>query len=141
MNATDRIDYTRPFAENVQGTLYARFRLDADGDPIYETVDEGTRSYTIDIYLHSTQSNEISTVIYFLDGSEAGQSLGRSVDQNNDFPATIESAGDALLLVKVWMGLLRKYEQRAWLSQMLENGYGKDPPAEVKSAILRIKVN
>lgn len=147
MQATDRIDYTRPFAENVQGTFYARFRLDADGAPMYEIAgyqDGPARYYKIDVYLHSTKSDAITSVHYALDDGEAVKVLGRSEDRHNDFRATIESAGDVLLLIQVWMGplgSLRKYEQRAWLSQMLENGYDKEPSSEVTSAILRIKVN
>jgi hypothetical protein len=140
VNATDRIDYTRPFAENVQGTLYARFRLDADGIPMYQIVDGNTRLYTIDIFLLSPRSAQIEEVTYFFDDPTSPNPLGTSTNRDNDFLATIESSGDALLRVEVRVGS-RIYEQRAWLSQMLENGYAKDVTPTVQSAILRIKVN
>ena len=139
VNATDRIDYTRPFAENVKGLLYARFRLDADDTPIYE-VSEGSRFYTIDVYLLSPQSSEIEEVTYFFDDKTSPDPLGNSTDRANDFQATIESPGDAMLRVEVRLGS-SVYEQRAWLSQMLENGYAKGATPAVQSAILHIKVN
>ncbi|MBN9119935.1 MAG: hypothetical protein J0I06_12365 [Planctomycetes bacterium] len=139
MNATDRIDYTRPFAEQVEGTLYARFRLDADGVPIYE-VWGGDRFYTIDVYLLSPKAAGIDEVTYFFDDSASPEPLGSSADRANDFRATIDSPGDARLRVEVRIGD-SVYEQRAWLSQMLENGYAKGATPAVRSAILHIKVS
>lgn len=144
MNATDRIDYTRPFAENVRGTLYARFRRDADGIPMYEIAGSEygpARYYTIDVHLLSPHATDIDEVIYSIgDGKESSVVLGGTTDQANDFRVTIESPGDAMLRVQVRIGD-KIYDQRAWLSQMLENGYDGNPPAEVKPAIMRIKVN
>lgn len=143
MNATDRIDYTRPFIENVRGTLYARFRLDADGIPMYENAGSESglaRYYTIDVYLLSPRATEIDEVIYSIGDGTGSNVLGKTADQANDFRATIESPGDAMLRIQVRIGD-KVYDQRAWLSQMLENGYDGNPPAEVKSAILRIKVH
>jgi hypothetical protein len=139
MNATDRIDYTRPFTEHVRGTLYARFRLDADGAPMYE-VWNGARLYTIDVYLHSPRPAEVEAVSYYFDDPTAPGALGDSTDRDNDFLVTIESPGDALLRVQVRVGG-RMYEQRAWLSQMLENGYPKEAAPAIQSAILDIKVH
>lgn len=149
MNATDRIDYTRPFTENVQGTLYARFRLDPGGAPMYE-LDGRVHIYAIDVYLHTPKAAEIGAVDYYLGEVSDQTHLGRSIDRHNDFPLAIESGGDAVLVVQVSfghpfvvspVGFGRVYEQRAWLSQMLDNGYGSDPPPEVRSALIRVKVN
>jgi hypothetical protein len=139
MNATDRIDYTRPFAENVRGHLYARFRLDADGLP-QSAIEDRLYVYTIDIYLHSTRAGEIDRVEYGFGGVAPADALGQSRDRDNDFRETIESFGDTSIAVRVHLGS-RTYEQSAWLSQMLENGHAKDMTTAIKAAILRIKVN
>lgn len=138
MNATDRIDYARPFAQDVRGVLYARFRLDADGAPMYALVDR-VRYYTIDICLHSPRAGEIDEVAYYLESAPAPAPLGESTDRVNDFPATIECPGDDLLRVQVRIGG-RTYEQRAWVSQMLDNGYPAKPSAAVQEALLHVRV-
>ncbi|MDY3561779.1 hypothetical protein R5W23_003207 [Gemmata sp. JC673] len=130
MNATDRIDYTPPFVENVQGTLYARFCLDPDGVPVYEDTPLG-RVYTLTVYLLSPRRDEIEEVTY---------RATKSTDRDNDFAAVIECDGDEPLPVNVRIGG-RVYKQRAWLSQMLENGYSKDAPPAIQSAMLRVKIN
>lgn len=142
MNLTDQIDYARPFAEDVKGKLYARFRLDAERIPMY-AVSDGARYYTIDIYLHSPRADTIDGVTYLIDDPTTPESLGESDDRVNDFAAAIECPGDALLRVQVRIGG-RVYEQRAWLSQMLENGYPRVATSyfdAVRSAILYVRVH
>jgi hypothetical protein len=137
---TDIITYTRPFAENVKGQLYARFRLDPEGIPEFQRDEDGLRHYTIDVYLHSPRANEIDEVKYIMDDPTYYDPVGYSTDKANDFREEIQSYGQVPVVVKVQIGN-QVYEQRVWLSQMLENGHLKDTNPGIQSAIQRIKVN
>lgn len=139
MNATDRIDYARPFTEHVKGTLYARFRLDPEGVPVVEFW-EGAKVYTMDVCLLSPRAAEIDEVRYTFDGPGAPEPIGASTDRDNDFRITIESAGDEPIRVFVRIGD-HTYEQFAWLSQLLDNGYGRAASPAVRSAVLNVRVN
>jgi hypothetical protein len=139
MNATDQIDYARPFTERVKGTLYARFRLDSTGAPQFE-VWQGERLYTLDLYLVSPYAGAIDEVRYTLDDPSEPNPLGTSTDRANDFRVAFETIGDEPLRVFVRMGG-ETYEQRVWLSQMLANGHAKALTPEIRSALIEIRVN
>lgn len=140
MNTTDPIDYTRPFAEQVKGQLYARFRLGPDQLPEFEEDADGLRHYTIDVYLHSPRADEIEEVKYVMDDPTYYDPVGYSDDTVNDFHEVIQSYGEVPIIVKVQLGS-RVYEQRTWLSQMLLNGHAKDMTPAVREAIDLIKKN
>ena len=139
MNVADRIDYARPFIERVKGTLYARFRLDASGAPQFE-VWSGQALYAVDLYLLSPHASEISEVRYTLDDPQSSHPFGISSDRANDFRVSFETVGDEPLRVFVRIGA-DTYEQRVWLSQMLENGHARGLTPEIRSALLDIRVN
>lgn len=133
----DRISYDPPFDQNVQGRAYARFRLGPDGQPEYEEDRDGLRHYPISVYLHSPRAREIDEVTYIMDDPSYYDPIGRSTDRANDFREEIWSYGDVPVVVKVRIAD-DKYEQRAWLSQMLDNGHQKDTNMAIRSAIQRI---
>lgn len=135
----DAIDYDPPFATNVQGRLYARFRLGPDKVPEYESDPDGLRHYPIHVHLHSPRAADIREVQYIMDDPSYDDPKGRSTDRANDFREEVWSYGDVPVIIRVKIGE-NTYEQRAWLSQMLENGYPAGAPA-IQAAIQRIKVN
>src|SRR5713101_8036400 len=120
-NAADRIDYTKPFRENVQGQLKARFRLDSEGEPRYEPHpdDRRLRVYTIEVFLETQRAKEIKGVRYYLDDPSYVDPEGYSDDADNQFREEITSYGDVEIVVTVEMDG-HEYKQRAWLSNMLE---------------------
>jgi hypothetical protein len=140
--AIDRIDYTKPFKESVQGRLKARFRLDADREPMYEVDDDDPRlrHYTIEVLLETPRAEEIKGVTYYLDDPSYVDPQGYSSDAANEFREEITSYGDVEIIVTVEMPK-HKYQQRAWLSNMLENGHADDMTKAIRSALQRIKVN
>ncbi len=142
MQATDSIVYTDPFKENVQGRLMAQFRLDSVGKPKYERHpdDRRLRVYTIDVYLKTTRAQEIKAVHYYMDDPSYIDPEGYSDQADNEFREEITSYGDVEIVVTVEMSK-HKYEQRAWLSNMLENGHADDTTLAIQNAIDRIKVN
>ncbi|MCI0699887.1 MAG: hypothetical protein L0241_02215 [Planctomycetia bacterium] len=140
MNTADPIDYTRSFADNVRGQLYARFRLGPDGTPEFEEDEDGLRHYTIDVYLRSPRADEIYEVKYVMDDPTYYDPVGYSADATNDFHEVIQSYGEVPVVVTVQIGG-RVYEQRAWLSQMLTNGHGAGTTPVIRDAIERIKKN
>ncbi len=132
----DRIDYTPAFTEYVKGRLYARFQLDANGEPEFEPDgdDPDLRHYTIDLYLRSPRASEIDGVEYYMNDPTYWDPEGYSEDEANDFHEVIESYGDVPIDVTVRI-IGREYKQRAWLAAMLVNGYlGEMGPAVTKSA-------
>lgn len=141
--ATDRIVYTDPFKENVQGRLKARFRIDSDGMPMYDPHDEDRRLriYTIDVFLATPRTKEIRGVEYYMDDDSYVDPEGYSDDADNEFREEITSYGDVDIVVTVEMSNHKKYEQRAWLSNMLENGHADDMTLPIRAALQRIKVN
>jgi hypothetical protein len=141
--ATDRIAYTEPFKESVEGRLKARFRVDSDGTPMYESHDEDPRLrvYTIDVFLATPRTKEIKGVKYYMDDDSYVDPEGYSDDASNEFREEITSYGDVEIVVTVEMSNHKKYEQRAWLSNMLENGHADDMTPAIRAAIQRIKVN
>jgi hypothetical protein len=138
----DRIAYTKPFQDGVQGQLKARFRVDASGEPMYET-DEGDsrlRHYYIELFLASPRAKEIKGVTYYMDDPTYVNPKGYSADADNEFREEITSYGDVEVVVTVEMPDHR-YEQRAWLSNMLENGHAGDSDPAIREALRRIKAN
>jgi hypothetical protein len=142
----DHIDYTKPFMENVKGQLKARFRLDPEGRPQF-TEHKGLRHYTIDVFLTTKRTKEIKCVHYYMDDPSYIDPNGYSDDADNEFREEISSYGDVEILVTVEMGSKEKYEQRAWLSKMLENGHASDvdmgtPKSRaIRAALQRIRAN
>jgi hypothetical protein len=141
--ATDGIVYTEPFKESVQGRLKAQFRLDSDGQPMYEPHDDDPRLrvYTIDVVLASPRAKEIKGVGYYMDDPSYVDPAGYSDDADNEFREEITSYGDVEIVVTVDMSNQKKYVQRAWLSNMLENGHADDMTPQIRAAIQRIQVN
>lgn len=139
--AIDRIAYTRPFMDSVQGRLKARFRLDSDGTPMYEPHDDDRRLrvFTIELFLATPRAKEVKAVSYFMDDPSYVDPNGYSVDADNEFREEISSYGDVEIVVTVDMPP-HKYEQRAWLSNMLENGHADDMNPAIRAAIQRIKL-
>jgi hypothetical protein len=143
---SNRIVYTKPFREKVQGQLKARFRLDSDGKPMYEPDDEeeDLRHYTMDVSLETPRASEIKGVSYYMNDPSYVDPEGYSEDADNDFQEEIQSYGDVEILVTVEMTDQKsdhEYEQRAWLSNMLENGHADDMTPAIRAAIRRIKAN
>jgi len=140
--AVDSIVYTKPFRESVQGRLKAEFRLDSDKTPMYEPHNEDPRLrvYTIDVFLATPLKKEIKGVKYYLDDPSYVDPEGYSYDADNEFRQEIASYGDVEIIVTVEMSD-HKYEQRAWLSNMLENGHADDMTPAIRAAIQRIRVN
>jgi hypothetical protein len=141
-HAPDRIDYTKPFRDNVEGQLKARFRLDAEGEPMYERHpdDRRLRVYTIDVFLETPRASAIKGVTYFMDDPSFVDPEGFSDDADNQFQEEITSYGDVEIVVTVEMADGHQYVQRAWLSNMLENGHADDMTPPVRAALERIKV-
>ncbi len=141
-HAADRILYTKPFRENVQGQLKACFRLDAERNPLYESHpdDRRLRVYTIDVFLETPRAREIKGVTYYMDDPSFTDPEGYSDDADNQFREEITSYGDVEIVVTVEMGR-QEYQQRAWLSNMLENGHADDMTTAVRAALERIRVN
>lgn len=141
-HAIDRIVYTTPFKENVQGRLMARFRLDPEGTPIYEPYQDEPRLrvYTIDMFLVTPFSTEIKGVRYYLNDPSYINPEGYTADADNKFREEISTYGDVEILITVEMLNQKKYEQRAWLSHMLENGHADDMTQEIRTALGRIRI-
>lgn len=140
--AADRIDYNRAFKENVEGRLEARFRLDPDGEPMYEPDDDDKRRrhYMIDVFLVTPRAKEIKAVTFYMDDPSFGDPKGYSDDADNQFREEIASYGDVEIDVTVKMRE-HGYKQRAWLSNMLENGHAEDMNRAIRAALERIKVS
>jgi hypothetical protein len=139
----DKVNYTEPFRDIVQGRLNATFRLDADQEPLYDTYDDEPRlrHYAIDLQLISPNSAAIDQVTYYMeDSSFEYDPEGQTGDRDNQFPMEINSYGDVEVLVTVSIGG-RKIKQRAWLSNMLENGHSEDMRPTIREALRRIKAN
>jgi hypothetical protein len=137
---TDPIPYTKAFREKVQGRLTARFRLTASGIPEFKEDPDGLRNYTLDVYLESPQADEIDGVEYAIIDPESPDPRGYSADADNNFPVWVETYGD--IPVEVTADILgREYKQRAWLSNMLENGHAGETNPAILDAIRRIKAN
>ena len=138
----DRIAYTGPFREILQGRLKARFRLDADQNPEYEPYpgDPSLRVYTIDVYLVTPLAPAIQGVTYYMNDESYLDPDGYSKDAANEFREEVTSYGDVEIVVTVEMAE-HEYKQRAWLSNMLENGHADDMSPAIRAAIQRIKVN
>lgn len=134
------VDYDPPFARNVQGSLYARFRLGPDGAPEFDREFGGFPHFPITVFVHSPKAPEIDEVEYVLDDPTFPDPV-RSKSKANDFRAEVWAYGDVPVAVRVRMGD-EVYEQRVWLSSMLELGHAKKAaiPA-VRTAIQRIKVS
>ena len=137
---TDRVDYTPAFSRSVGGQLLARFRLDRDGDPECDVDDDGLRHYTIELFLTSPRADKIDEVKYVMDDPTYYDPVGYSDDSDNDFREVIQSYGEVPVVVKVKIGD-RVYEQRAWLSNMLENGHAGNLTPAIAEAIRHIKAN
>jgi hypothetical protein len=148
MTSDDRIDYTEPFRSNVNGRLKARFRLDAEGKPQYEE-QGGLRHFYIDIFLSSARTDDIKEVKYFMNDATYLDPNGYSNDGGNEFREQITSYGDVEIVVTVVKTDGKKYEQRAWLSNMLENGHATDLDVDaetpksraIRAALQRIRTN
>lgn len=135
----NRTPYSPAFAKHVRGKLKARFQLDADGDPLY-VEDDGLRHYQLELTLESPRAAEIDSVTYILDDPTYYDPVAQSDDSDNDFREEITSYGDFQVLVRVQIGG-HEYEQRAWLSNMLEEGYADQTTPSVRNALNRIKAN
>ena len=134
-----QVQLTESFRVNVQGTLDARFQLDADGRPVQEEDDEG-HFYFINLRLKSPQRNKIDKVTYLLDASYTVSSRF-SKDGDTDFLAEITAYGDYVLTVKIQMGK-HLYVEKAWLSALLEAGHaGEAVTGPIRDAIDDIKAN
>ncbi|MBY0458506.1 MAG: hypothetical protein K2V38_14295 [Gemmataceae bacterium] len=66
--------------------------------------------------------------------------VGYSEDRANDFYEEIQSYGEVPIVIEVTIGG-DVYRQRAYLSQMLENGYRDTTNRAIKDAVRRIKIN
>ncbi len=137
---TDPIPYTKAFREKVQGRLTARFRVDAAGAPEFEEDPDGLRHYTIDVYLESPLADDIDGVEYLLIDNTSVDPRGYSADADNNFHEVIETYGDIPVEVTADIDS-REYKQRAWLSNMLENGHSGETNPAILDAIRRIKAN
>jgi hypothetical protein len=140
MPVKQRISYDTTFLQNVQGQLLARFRLDAAGNPMYRphSEDRHLRVYTIDLFLESSLADKIDRVDYFLNDTTFIDPKGSSTNKANRFQKEIASYGDVEVVVTVHMGE-KTYEQRIWLSQMLENGHTADMTGPISEALNRIR--
>ncbi|HWA28288.1 MAG TPA: hypothetical protein VG734_21750 [Lacunisphaera sp.] len=136
----DRIAYTEPFQNHVGGRLLARFRPDAAGEPQF-VMDDGLRHYLIDLLLDSPRAKEIKRVEYLMNDPTFGDdATAVSKDSDNMFPGEISSYGDVEVIVTIFMkGADAKYEQRAWLSNLLKNGHPGTGNAAIRDAIHRIE--
>lgn len=145
VDSADVIKYARPFEENVLrgpgsaiGKWQALFRAGPYGHPSYED-DEDVRFYVVDITLHSPRASEIDSVEYRLDPTFYDP-VRFSDDRDNDFSVELQTYGDFEVVVAVYKGK-QKFIQKAYLSALLKNGYGSDPPPDVKAAIQRLVEN
>ena len=137
---TDPIPYTKAFREKVQGRLMAQFRLDASGIPLFHDEPEGLRYFTLDLYLESPQAEEIDGVHYAIIDPDSYDTRGYSADADNNFPVPIETFGDSPIEVTADI-LGHEYKQRAWLSNMLENGHAGETNSAILDAIAWIRGN
>lgn len=134
------ITYARSFRESVGEGLTARFKLDANGGPLYEKDEEGTKHYFIELRLHSPRAQEIDKVSYLL-GETYYDPIRNSKDRDNDFCEEITSYGNYPIKVKVQIGS-HLYVQESWLSELLEAGYAAGGANEViRQALRDIKGN
>ena len=130
-----RINYARPFTENVKGVLKARFRLDPAGNPVCELNDDGDKVFTIDLSLEAPTAKTIDSVSYFMDDpTYSHDPEAVSIDRDNDFTEEIESYGNFEVVVTVQIGR-HIYKQRAWLSNLLEAGHETDMTPAIRQAI------
>jgi hypothetical protein len=129
------------FTKNVGGQLKARFRVDADHAPIYWKGRDGLKNYQIYLSLEeSPRAAEIDSVKYFMDDPTFWDPLAVSEDGDNGFLEEISSYGDVEVEVTVQIKN-KAYKQRAWLSNLLKDGYGQDASPEILEAIRNIKEN
>jgi len=133
----DKVFYERAFDAEVKGRLYARFHIDADGVPEFET-DDDCRNYIVNLYLLSANATEIFDVTYEIDDTTDLVPIGHSTRRANDFCVSITSSRDVPIHVGVKIGNA-VYKQRAWLSNMLENGYARKSNSAIRYAINLIK--
>ena len=136
----DTIQYDPAFETRVQGRLYARFQLDADGAPDFEEDEDRLRHYIISLFLHSPNAADIVDVTYVMDDETYVDPIGYSKDGDNDFREQITSYGEVPIIVRVNMGK-GVFQQLAWLSNMLENGHSGKSNSAIRVAINRLKTN
>lgn len=139
-NQLDRISNIASFPAKLDGHVYARFQMGAEGEPQVAT-DPATpesKYYLIDLHLHSSIARDIDYVQYHLLDPGFSQPDLRSEDEPNDFRYTIETDRDSLIDVTVsTVSVL--YRQRTKLSAMLEAGHADTTNAAVREAIDRLK--
>jgi len=138
----DPITYKEVFAEQVQGQLIARFKLDSNLRPIWEPQPDypDWRVYTIFLFLETPRAQEIKGVKYKIEDDTFNDPYAYSEKKDKKFRARITSAGDVPIVVTVKMNK-QKYKQQAWLSDMLENGHAGDPAPAVRKALNYIGKN
>lgn len=141
-HVADRIDYNNSFREMVRGQLKARFRLDSEGEPMWEPHpdDRRLRCYIIDMFLETPRAREIRGVAYYLNDPSYLAPEGYSDNGNNQFREEITSFSDVEIVVTVQMER-GEYKQRARLSEMLENGHADEMTPAIRTALQLIKVN
>ena len=136
-----QIKYTKNFTERVKGQLRAQFRPDAQGTPLFRTVEDGLKEYRINLSLSAITAPEIESVTYFLDDETFWDPVAASNDRDNDFTQQISSYGDVLVKVTVRFEDGSKIKQEAWLSNLLEAGHAGDNSPAILNAIADIKAN
>jgi hypothetical protein len=136
----DVIPYTPAFAKAVGGRVFGRFRTAGNGDPVYREDEDGTRHYTVDVYLESPNADRIDLVEYIIGDRTFHVPKGFSEDPSDHFHEVIRTYGDVPIDVKVYMGIFVRVQQ-VWLSELLQNGHAGDTNPAVLDAIARIKAN
>jgi hypothetical protein len=136
------IDHVAEFARKVGGVPQARFRLDPEGQPLFEPDEEepDLRHYKIELSLATPRAAEIDGVTYTLDKETYWDPVAASIDRKNNFAVRVSSYGDFEVSVEVQLGP-KAYEERALLSDLLEAGHQGDPSPAIREAIARIKAH
>jgi hypothetical protein len=130
--AEKKVKYTESYEENVEGTVEARFKLDANHAPLLDQYqDDDKRYYVIELRLKSPKRDQIEKVTYVLDSSYTVP-MRFSRDRDDDFVQEIIAFRNFVLTINIHMGAHLDVQQ-AWLSALLEDGHG----AEAKSGPIR----
>src|SRR5690242_5199330 len=124
------IRYNEAFKQHVQGSLRARFRLDAQGRPV-AGAEGGTTFYFIELSLEAPEPQAIQKVTYLLDEASYWEPERETQDWERAFTEEITSYGDFLVRVEVQMTDGR-FVQQALLSEMLEEGHKEDSNPEIE---------
>src|SRR5271155_1233551 len=112
---------SKTFAQHVQGVLSARFHLE-NGQPEY-SVEDGTKDYSIELWLRSTQKIELVT--FYLDRDTYYDPVRMAEKRPDGYYEEFSAFEDFVITAEVQVAG-RIYSQEMWLSELLRAGHAQE---------------